>query len=94
MEHTPEPEHHMERLLLAGQRVAAGAYRNVETGCCVEFEQDGHLPPSFDGRVACYVPLPRTWRQQLVDVIRDSQQAIVRSNECPRHERGGNGADR
>ncbi len=48
-----------ENLLLAGQPVSPGSYRNVETGMCLEFEQDGQLPPSFDGRVACYVPISR-----------------------------------
>jgi hypothetical protein len=63
MEHTPEPDRHWEDVLLAGQRAGPGAYRNVETGCRVEFDRAGMLPPSFDGRVACYVQVPRTWAQ-------------------------------
>lgn len=66
MEQSPEPDREIERILLAGQHVAPGAYRNVETGCCIEFEEAGRLPPSFDGRVACYVPVPRTWRQHVL----------------------------
>ena len=53
-----------ENFLLAGQPVSPGYYRNVETGLCVQFERDGLLPPSFDGRVACYVPVSNTWNQQ------------------------------
>ncbi len=57
-----------EGFLLAGQKVSPGYYRNVETGQRVQFEQDGLLPPSFDGRVACYVPLPTTWNQQVASM--------------------------
>ncbi len=62
---TPEPDDPTDNHLLAGQLVSPGTYRNVETGHCLQFEQDGLLPPSFDGRVACYEPVPRTWHERI-----------------------------
>ena len=61
---TRTPEDPVESLLLAGQRVSRGVYRNVETGLCLQFEQDSILPPSFDGRVACYVVVPNAWHER------------------------------
>ena len=68
MWHTPESDDLAENLLLAGQHVSAGIYRNVESGLCLQFDGAGMLPPSFDGRVACYVPIPRA-RERRVEAL-------------------------
>lgn len=39
---------------LAGVPVAAGIYREIETGRRVSLHGEDRLPASLDGRVACY----------------------------------------
>jgi hypothetical protein len=50
-------------LYLAGERVPAGIYREVESGREVRLEVEGYLPATLDGRVAAYVSLTYTWGQ-------------------------------
>lgn len=52
-----------DELYLAGQHVAAGQYRNVETGREVCLEQQDFLPASLDGRVAVYACVEYTWER-------------------------------
>jgi hypothetical protein len=49
-------------LLLAGQTAPAGIYRETGSGRWVQLTEAGVLPASFDGRIACYVPV-HTWAQ-------------------------------
>ena len=42
-------------LYLAGERVAAGFYRQLDVKVTIHLEQDDFLPASLDGHVACYV---------------------------------------
>ncbi|HLJ57994.1 MAG TPA: hypothetical protein VKT77_23350 [Chthonomonadaceae bacterium] len=53
-----------ESPLLAGQMALPGLYRNIETGRCIRLERTDMLPPSFDGRVAAYVPVASAWRER------------------------------
>ena len=48
-------------VLMAGQRVAAGIYRDVENGREIILDREGFLPAACDGRVAAYVLRPPTW---------------------------------
>lgn len=47
----------VEDLFLAGERVPAGTYREVDSGRDICLEGEDYLPASLDGRVACYVCL-------------------------------------
>lgn len=42
-------------LYQAGEWVSAGIYEDVETHRVVRLDEKDMLPPSFDGRVACYI---------------------------------------
>ena len=42
-------------LYLAGERVVAGFYRQLDAHVTIHLEQDDFLPASLDGHVACYV---------------------------------------
>jgi hypothetical protein len=50
-----EPGYGTRELHDAGERVAAGVYRDVRTGREIRLEAEDRLPGSLDGRVACYV---------------------------------------
>jgi len=52
-----------EEVFLAGQRVAPGRYRDLETGRVVELQREEALPASLDGRVASYRRALPTWAQ-------------------------------
>ncbi len=41
-------------LYLAGQRVPAGVYKQIESNRIVILDMEDFLPASLDGRVACY----------------------------------------
>ena len=58
-------------LFVAGSRVPAGRYVNVETGRVIEVVQEDVLPASLDGRVAAYVKRPPTW----ADIVTHPQSA-------------------
>ena len=45
-------------IYLAGQRVPAGRYRQIESGREVVLPAEDLLPGSLDGRVACYERVP------------------------------------
>ena len=60
----PEMDTHGEDLLLAGQHVEPGLYREIGTGRAVSIEQEGVLPATLNGRVACYVRIANTWAQR------------------------------
>jgi len=45
-------------LFLPGKCVAAGIYRQVDSNREVSLEEEGYLPASLDGRVACYARIP------------------------------------
>lgn len=59
-----QPDPLFEELLLAGQKVPAGRYRQLGTGRLVSVEREDSLPASLDARVACYVRVHDTWTQQ------------------------------
>ena len=50
-------------LYVAGNRVPAGSYLNIETGRVIEVTQEDTLPASLDGHVAAYVQRPQTWAE-------------------------------
>ena len=45
-------------IYLAGERVPAGKYRQIEGGREVRLAREDLLPGSLDGRVACYERVP------------------------------------
>jgi hypothetical protein len=48
-------------LYLAGECVAPGIYRRLDTETTIHLEQEDFLPASLDGQVACYIrinPIP------------------------------------
>ena len=64
MWYRPLNEEYAAELLLAGQMAPAGIYRETGSGRLVHLTMTDILPPSFDGRIACYVPI-KTWAQIL-----------------------------
>jgi hypothetical protein len=58
-------------LFVAGSRVPAGRYVNVETGRVIEVGPEDILPASLDGRVAAYVKRLPTW----ADIVTHPQAA-------------------
>jgi hypothetical protein len=58
-------------LYVAGSKVPAGRYINVETGRVIDVGQEDILPASLDGRVAAYVQRPQTW----ADIVTHGQTA-------------------
>ena len=48
-------------IYLAGQRVPAGKYRQIESSRHVHMAEEDLLPGSLDGRVACYEYVPPAW---------------------------------
>lgn len=59
---------------LAGERVPAGRYRQIESSREILLEKEDVLPASLDGRVACYKRVHSTWEDLC------SQQAVVASS--------------
>ena len=51
---------------LAGQIVDPGTYRQIDVGRVVTLLDEGVLPGSLDGRVACYERLPKTWGEMKI----------------------------
>ena len=47
-----DPEH---TFYLAGERVVAGFYRQLDVQITIHLESEDFLPASLDGHVACYV---------------------------------------
>jgi len=59
----PERREHDELdrdLYLAGEKVAAGFYKQIGTSREIYLDQEDVLPASLDGRVACYVRVRHT----------------------------------
>jgi hypothetical protein len=54
-------ETHISWVYLAGERVPAGTYREVESGREIQLDTEDYLPATLDGRVAAYVNLLYTW---------------------------------
>lgn len=52
-----------DELHFAGTIAPAGLYRLVGTNVKILMEEEGYLPASLDGRVACYEPIRSTWHQ-------------------------------
>jgi len=50
-----------EEIYLAGERVPAGRYCEIDTKREVLLDHAGHLPASLDGRVAAYVCIQNHW---------------------------------
>jgi hypothetical protein len=50
-------------LFLAGELVPPGLYEQVDSTRVVQLDLEGFLPASLDGKVACFVPMHRTWGQ-------------------------------
>ncbi|HLV82004.1 MAG TPA: hypothetical protein VKT32_17070 [Chthonomonadaceae bacterium] len=59
--HEKHPQ--LEEVYLAGEWVAAGAYRQIGTNRQVILTEADFLPASLDGRVACYELMEHTWHQ-------------------------------
>lgn len=53
----------VDEIYTAGQHAEAGTYREVGTRREVVLEEAGTLPPSLNGRVACYVRLHYRWSE-------------------------------
>lgn len=51
-------------LYLAGERAPKGIYRQVDTNREIVLDREDILPGSLDGRVACYEPAPRRWKNR------------------------------
>lgn len=51
-----------EEIYVAGTVAPAGTYQMVGGNLIFVLEEEGYLPASLDGRVACYEPVRRTWR--------------------------------
>lgn len=64
----PEHDQFVEELLLAGERVPPGVYRQVGTNRVVVYDHEDVLPASLDGRVACYVRVQSSWTLQQVRI--------------------------
>lgn len=47
-------------LYLAGELVASGTYRNIDSGRVLRLPEGGHLPASLDGKVACFRRIQET----------------------------------
>jgi hypothetical protein len=58
------PEFREDTLYLAGERVAPGLYRQIDGSRELPFEQEGYLPASLDGRVACYTRIRQPGEQE------------------------------
>ena len=59
-----EPEDiHQLNVFLAGDRVEAGRYRELNSGKELHLETEDTLPASLDGRVACYARLTNIWAE-------------------------------
>jgi len=58
-------------MFVAGNRVPAGSYVNVETGRVIDVKPGDILPASLDGHVATYVQRPPTW----ADIVQQAQHA-------------------
>jgi hypothetical protein len=56
----PEPIDSAD-VYVAGQKVAPGAYRDIDSGRVVILEDPGILPAACDGHVAVYKLRPPTW---------------------------------
>ena len=54
----------LEELYLAGERVAAGLYREITTGREVRLDTEDYLPATHNGRVAEYICIRHTWGQR------------------------------
>src|SRR5262245_60707291 len=57
----PESDQFADELYLAGERVPRGTYKQLGSNRRFVMEQNGVLPASMDGRVACYVRLDHSW---------------------------------
>ncbi len=51
-------------LYLAGERAPRGVYRQVDSNREIVLDREDTLPASLDGRVACYEPAPRRWKNR------------------------------
>ena len=54
MWNAPENDHFAEEIYLANELVSPGQYQQIGGPRKITLESPGQLPPSFDGRVACY----------------------------------------
>lgn len=63
MWHAPDNDHFTDEVYLAGERVSAGIYRKIGNGFRIRLDDDGVLPASLDGRVACYIRETPRWEQ-------------------------------
>lgn len=59
--HESAPER--DEIYLAGHLVPAGFYQLIGTNIKVLLKEEGYLPASLDGRVACYEPVRLNWQQ-------------------------------
>lgn len=57
----PDRDPSQGELFLAGARVPAGTYRQIETNREIVFNTEDYLPGSLDGRVACYERAAGRW---------------------------------
>lgn len=64
-------------LYLAGERVPAGTYREVESGREIRLETEGFLPAILDGRVAAYMSVLYTWGQIQNSAGKSGEASIV-----------------
>jgi hypothetical protein len=71
-------------LFLAGERVSAGEYREIETGRVICLDQEDYLPASLDGHVACYKPVSVSWGRARHDIA----YAVVRAGESTDGHKG------
>jgi len=68
----PDDDQFACELLLAGQTAPAGIYRDLSSGRLIHLDMSDVLPPSFDGRIACYIPI-KTWAHILTSQLPHSE---------------------
>lgn len=54
----------VDELYLAGERVPAGVYREIDTRREVRLDEDDFLPASLDGHAAAYICVQYLWGQR------------------------------
>jgi hypothetical protein len=58
-----ECEHIFGECFLAGETVPPGLYRIIGTNKLIDLHEEGQLPASLDGHVACFESVNYMWHQ-------------------------------
>lgn len=55
------------KIYRAGERVAPGTYKQLNSARVVRLEQEDYLPASLNGRVACFERVESSWEELLLE---------------------------